>query len=141
MQEELASNTVPTAFDSQVIDLLDPKFDFFDGLDSQQQSMIRTSNIIEINERGSSQNGDDNVSLESSDTVIQKLLEFKKSKRDPKKPKKETIPFYLKDTLPGKEFQPAKQLAESMPESVERPSAEKVSNILTQLYKIERAKK
>lgn len=80
LQEELASNTIPTAFDSQVIDLLDPRFDFFDGLDSQQQSMMKTSNIIEINERASSQNGDDNVSLESSDSVIQKLLEFKKSK-------------------------------------------------------------
>lgn len=43
----------------------------------------------------------------------------------------------MTDTLPDVNMLPAKKLASSIPDSVERPPVEKMSEMLTQLYKVE----
>ena len=63
------------------------------------------------------------------------------TKKKQNRGRKVKLPFYLTDTLPDKRQLPAKMLASSIPDNVERPPVEKMSEMINQLYKLEVIKK
>jgi hypothetical protein len=74
---------------------------------------------------------EDKISLESNDTVLAKLIQMQTTKKKQNRGRKVKLPFYLTDTLPDKRQLPAKMLASSIPDNVERPPVEKMSEMIS----------
>ena len=111
------------------IDVLESEFDFFAGLESHS-----SRSLAPISKRKDTE--EDIISLESDDSVIQKLIKLNKKKgHNPKK-----MPGYLRNQLPDKKFRPAKELASSLPEQCERPPPEMFDEPLSLLFKKEQIK-
>tara|TARA_B110000285_G_C14804993_1_gene459247 strand:- start:236 stop:406 length:171 start_codon:yes stop_codon:yes gene_type:complete len=53
------------------------------------------------------------------------------TKKKQNRGRKVKLPFYLTDTLPDKRQLPAKMLASSIPDNVERPPVEKMSEMIS----------
>lgn len=66
-----------------------------------------------------------NVSIDSDDSMIAKLIKMKQ-KEELNKKGKAKLPFYLKESLPDPKFMSAKNMALSFPDNVERPSVDKL---------------
>lgn len=71
-----------------VIDLLEPKFDFFDGLNSQNPDDASVSDIKKRENATEETNDDDLQSLEDDDDVLKKLFHMQKMKKQANKNKK-----------------------------------------------------
>lgn len=70
-----------------------------------------------------------------------RLLEKEKEKEKKAKGKKQKIPFYFSESLPDKKLMPMKRMVAKIPDSVERPSAEVMNQMVTHLYKDELSRK